>query len=117
MSHITKGKKMTKLNLFAIKDIKSELFSTTLMPVQTTGVAIRSFATACEDENTEFYKYPSDYSLYHLGTYDVETGIVESITPKQIANASEFVTSKKATSEQIQNLAKESLEVLEQATH
>ena len=80
----------SKTNVFAVKDVKSKLFSNPHF-VPTTGVAIRGFGAACEDENTDLNKYPEDYSLYHIGTYDVETGELVSITPEQIANASEFV--------------------------
>lgn len=78
-------------NAFAVKDIKSALFSQPHF-VETKGVAIRSFATACEDPNTNLNKYPSDFSLYHIGTYNIESGQLTAISkPEQIANASEFV--------------------------
>lgn len=77
--------------IYAVKDVKSGLFSSTHVQ-QSNGVAIRSFSQACEDESTQFYKYPSDFSLYHLGTLNIETGEISSNTPEQISNASEFVT-------------------------
>lgn len=58
---------------------------------QSNGVAVRSFGTACEDKNTDLNKYPSDFSLYHIGAYCMETGELIPSTPNQIANASEFV--------------------------
>ena len=76
---------------YAIKDIKAEMFSQMPMFVNSNGLAIRSFATACEDDKTDFNKYPEDFSLYEIGTYCMETATLTTITPKQIANASEFV--------------------------
>lgn len=101
---------MTKLEMYSVKDTKSQLFG---MPhfQQSDGVAIRSFSTACEDQNTDLNKYPSDFSLYHVGSYDISTGNVSPASPRQICNASEFVT--KATNEEISNFAKEQLEVLD----
>lgn len=81
---------MTELQAYAIKDIKSGLFSNNPFFLQSNGLAIRSFATACEDEKTDFNKYPEDFSLYHIGTYDSQTAELNKTTPSQIANASEF---------------------------
>lgn len=75
---------------FAVFDVKSKLFSNVHL-LQSDGVAIRSFSTACENKDTEFNKFPEDYSLYRLGTFNIETGLLESETPKQICNATEFV--------------------------
>ena len=82
---------MNKKQVYAVFDIKSNLFSSP-HHLQSNGVAIRSFSQACEDQQTEFNKFPEDYSLYHLGSFDIESGLLDPETPKQIANASEFVT-------------------------
>lgn len=81
---------MTDKNLYAVYDTKAKLYS---MPhtLDTDGVAIRSFSVACEDETTQFYKHPEDFSLYHLGSLNIETGALTQDQPKQLANASEFV--------------------------
>lgn len=81
---------MNTLNIYAVLDVKAQIYSQPHF-MQTNGVAIRSFATACEDTNTQFNKYPEDYSLYEIGNYNVETAELSKTTPKQIANASEFV--------------------------
>lgn len=78
------------MNVYAVKDIKSQLFNNPFIQ-KSDGVAIRSFATACEDTNTDLNKYPSDFSLYHIGTYDPESGKITQEDIKQVANASEFV--------------------------
>lgn len=77
-------------NFYAVKDIKSGLFSS-IHVQQSNGTAIRAFSEACEDENTQFYKHPSDFSLYHMATLDIESGKIEQTEPLQIANAAEFV--------------------------
>lgn len=43
------------------------------------GRAIRSWETACMDEKHDFNRYSSDYSLFEIGTYDQETGQMESL--------------------------------------
>lgn len=79
------------INAFAVYDLKAQLYAQPLF-MKTKGLAIRAFSQACEDKNTELNKHPTDFSLYHLGTYNVETGSLNSLNkPLQIANASEFV--------------------------
>ena len=76
-------------NAYAVKDVKTQLFSS-LHFLPSDGVAIRSFSVACENEETELSKFPEDFSLYHLGSFNESTGKLNHVTPKQIANASEF---------------------------
>jgi len=84
---------MHTTNIYAVKDIKSGIFST-FHTHSTDGLAIRSFAQGCEMEQSDLHKYPSDFSLYSVGTIAVDTGIIQpEKTPRQIANASEFAKS------------------------
>lgn len=102
---------MNTIQMYAVKDTKSQLFT---MPhfQQSDGVAIRSFSTACEDPKTDLNKYPSDFSLYHVGSFHVETGELTPVSPRQICNAAEFVESNHATNEEISSFAKKQMEVL-----
>ena len=78
------------MNVYAVKDVKAQLFNNPFIQ-KSDGVAIRTFAAACEDSQTELNKYPSDFSLYHIGTYDPESGKIKQEDIKQVANATEFV--------------------------
>jgi len=53
--------------------------------------AIRSFKEACMKKDHQFAKFPEDYSLFHLGTFDEELGIIEAFAPRKIANATSFI--------------------------
>lgn len=59
--------------VFTVYDAKTEAY---LPPfyAQSVGQAERSFVTACNDENHEFYKYAEDFTLFHIGTFDDATG-------------------------------------------
>lgn len=105
---------MSVLKMYCVKDVKSGLFNSPHF-VSSDGVAIRSFGAACEDKSTDLNKYPSDFSLYHVGSFNLETGMIEPTQPKQIANAAEFV--KYASSEEITKFAQETREILEEASH
>lgn len=79
------------LNVFAVRDVKAECFGS-LMVLPTRGLAIRSFTDACRDARSPMAQYPSDYSLYELGTYDDVSGqIVSHSVPVFLAAASDFV--------------------------
>lgn len=41
--------------------------------VQSTGAAVRSFADAVNDNETDFAKHPADYAMWHIGSYDDST--------------------------------------------
>lgn len=81
---------MTNLKIYSVFDTKSKLYS---MPhfQPSDGVAIRDFSTACQDEKTKLNQYPSDFSLYAVGKFNVETGEIEACNPEQLCNAAEFI--------------------------
>lgn len=49
--------------------------------VPTLGMAIRSFSDEANraDEDNPMYKHPSDYELYHLGSFDDASGTLISL--------------------------------------
>lgn len=81
---------MSKLLLFTVHDSKSECF---LPPVafRSLGEASRSFEEACRDKETQFFKYPSDFTFIEIGSFDQSTGKISvNEIHKIIHNASEF---------------------------
>lgn len=57
------------LKMFTVYDSKAETY---LRPfsMRSTGEAIRGFITTLNDEQSEMSKYPADFTLFELGTYD-----------------------------------------------
>jgi hypothetical protein len=94
---------MNVQKMYAVYDVKSGLYFSPHF-LQSDGVAIRSFSTACEDTQTEFNKFPEDFSLFHIGSFNTENGEIIPEQPKQICTASEFV--KKLTATEIADSAK-----------
>ncbi len=43
--------------------------------------AIREFRTIVNKEGHQFNLYPSDYTLFHIGTFDLETGQLSGSDP------------------------------------
>jgi hypothetical protein len=58
------------------------------------GTATRSFSEACRKQDHQFAKYPEDYSLFHIGTFNAETGLIESFTSVHpLGSAAKYVES------------------------
>lgn len=50
--------------------------------------AIDGFKHVCNEEKTNYYKYPADFTLVKLGEFDKRSAEFELHSPKIIANAS-----------------------------
>jgi len=75
------------LKSFSIRDAKGEIFNTPFFQ-KTHGEAERSFKQIANDTNSMVYKFPEDYDLYYLGTYDDQTGVFKSLdTPQHLMKA------------------------------
>lgn len=82
-----------KLTIVSIRDIVANIYSSPNF-VQSKGAALRSFSTEVNraDENNQLYKYPNDFELYALGTFDDETAIFELYAqPEQLGLARDYV--------------------------
>lgn len=45
------------------------------------GSAIRSLMNALSDVNSDFSKYPEDYTLYRIGTFNDDSGSLDGYSP------------------------------------
>ncbi len=65
-----------QIQIFSIYDAKAEAF---IQPFYspTKAVGIRNFAHAANNPDSEFYKFAGDYTLFHIGTFDSDTGLIE----------------------------------------
>jgi len=74
-----------ELLAFSIKDRALAAYMRPWFAV-TTGQAIRMFTDELNRHDSEMFKHQDDYDLYHLGSFDEETGKMKPIdTPMQIA--------------------------------
>lgn len=62
---------------YAIKDLKAGMFNTPFFQ-PTHGAAERAFQELVNDSQSFVSKYPGDYDLYYLGTYDDLTGALKT---------------------------------------
>lgn len=85
-----------QLKIYTIYDSKAEFYS---KPFYATarGAALRSFTDACNDKNIDFGRYPADYTLFEIGTWDDSTAsIVMHKAPVSLGVGVEFVREKES---------------------
>lgn len=69
-----------KLEMFSIYDHKALAY---IRPFFTpnTAMARRAIIDASADPEHMFHKHPKDFGLYHMGSFDDATGVIETIEP------------------------------------
>lgn len=71
-----------KVNLYAIND--SAVGYMTPFPMHTHNLAIRSFAETCKQPDTNLSKYPEQHSLFFIGQWDDELGLLHPQSPPEL---------------------------------
>lgn len=90
-----------KLEMLAVKDEALEAYMRPFF-AQSVGQAQRMFVDEVNNPQGEMHKHPNDYSLYHLGTWDDETGALQhqmneaetTFEPRLIARGRDVQTTK-----------------------
>ncbi len=78
------------VELFAVYDAAAEKYMDPF-PAPTIDFALRGFKEACRQKDHQFEKFPEDYSLWHVGSFDASLGTLEGMTARKIAMATSFV--------------------------
>lgn len=80
------------VQVFAVRDSKAALFSQPWFSVSVAS-AVRAFTDAVNDGKGDFGKHPDDYTLFHIGTFDDQGGVVAPLEhgPMSLGLAAQFV--------------------------
>lgn len=78
------------LNLYTIFDKVSNAHQNPIYQVNK-GAALRIFQEAVNDPETYLNKAPHDYILYELGTFNPQTGLLETHEPERIVTGNEVL--------------------------
>lgn len=79
---------MTKM--YTVHDSKAGAY---LQPfyARQNGEAIRSFAEACNQKDHNFYKFASDFTLFEIGEFDEQTGVITPmLVPLTLGNGVDY---------------------------
>lgn len=66
-----------KTNIYAIYDKQAEIHGPPFTAINDV-LAMRTFNTIKEDSSSDIHKYPQDYKLVKLGTFDKKTGALNA---------------------------------------
>lgn len=74
-----------KTIIVAVRDVKAEVYAQPFCVVNS-ATAIRSFSDQVnnQDPKNMWNQHPQDFSLYQIGTYEDNTGLIEPITPPKL---------------------------------
>lgn len=67
---------MTKI--FTVYDSKTEAYLTPIF-LKATGQAVREVSELANNAEHIFSKHSSDFTLFEIGTYDEQTGLIENL--------------------------------------
>nr|QJB19783.1 MAG: nonstructural protein [Microvirus sp.] len=73
-------------SVFSVHDSKAGAFCTPYYS-ENNNTAIRDFAYAANDKDSQIGRHPSDYTLFCIGSFDNQTGQLTTIEPIAIALA------------------------------
>ncbi|QXP08113.1 MAG: nonstructural protein [Arizlama microvirus] len=77
---------MNNANAYSILDTKSKIYNNPHFLIND-AVAIRQFGLIVNDKESIISKYPEDFRLYRVGTFDMSTGkITSEQNPVEIAH-------------------------------
>lgn len=84
------------MDLYSVRDEKA-VCSYEPQIFKTQVDAIRFFDQAIQNKNTMINKYPDDFTLYKIGTFDERTGVIVDAKVEKIVTATEIIRMKEAT--------------------
>jgi len=82
-----------KYKIVCVRDRAADVFGQPNF-VNQIGAAVRSFADQINGEkrpDNPFAMHPEDFDLYEVGTYDDETAVFDTFTPKQLVVGKDLV--------------------------
>jgi hypothetical protein len=76
--------------MYSVYDAKAATFQSPWFSMNN-GTALRSFMEACEDKNTILNRFPDDFMLMNIGTFDDQEGVVTSTKAVSLGTARSFM--------------------------
>jgi len=78
--------------IYSVRDSKAEVYLQPFLQ-KTHGEAERSFLRLAKDDKTNVGQFPEDFDLYHVGSFDDQTGVIENLaTPQHVVKAAHLIS-------------------------
>lgn len=91
------------LDMFTVHDSQAGAFCTPFFS-SNISTAMRSFAFAANDLDQDIGRFPSDFTLYHMGTYDDSNGEITTVPLFKLAHAVTLVKQQQPQVEELENV-------------
>lgn len=75
-----------KLKAFCLRDVKADTYGAPFF-VPNVAIAVRLLGEMVQDRRTDVGKYPADFSLYSVGSYETNTGLLEASELEMVCSA------------------------------
>ena len=92
--------------IFAVRDTKSDGFARPSFFISDEA-AIRAFSTAVDGGDENMTRFPDDFTLYRLGVYDDESGIITGSDPDRVLTGLEALSISRRRQEKLDSLKSE----------
>ncbi len=80
-----------RMLVFAVFDAAAEAYLSPMF-FNTKGECIRTFVDACNAEDHQFARHAADYTLFHIGFYDPDKGLLTALSaPDSLGNALQYI--------------------------
>lgn len=76
------------MKIYSVHDVQLAAFGRPFY-AETDGVAVRSFADPVMDSEHQFGKFPGDFCLYEIGSFDEVSGEIKGSVPKRVVGGLE----------------------------
>lgn len=80
-----------KLGIYTVHDAATMAYMQPFF-ARANGEALRSFASAVNEEGHSFNRHAADYTLFRIGEYDDSTGKIDACAPVSLGSALEYRT-------------------------
>lgn len=93
------------LKIYSVYDSKAQAYLP-MFTVRSHGEAVRQFTDLANNKQTAVNKYPEDFSLMELGSFDDNTGTIDALdAPKNLGLAREYIIPDLPAVETVQGLS------------
>lgn len=79
-----------QLSIFCVYDAKAQAYLPPFF-LPRKQMAVRAFAECVNSSEHQFGKWPNDYTLFHIGAFNDETGLIDSFAPVSLGNGLEHL--------------------------